>query len=195
MRDLAEVLAGWIYALQITSGQQWVLRLIVFVSGAGAAALCALWFPVLISSVLLASALVMACASVIRPDSMAPLFFVVVVGLWWLAGGAAASLPDGHGGNTWRWLGISALVALFHLSTAFAAAAPSYARITGRAAALLSRGVLGYVAVSIAVGAAVLGLSALPHEVLGVGWVAAGVLAVAAATVALVALLRPRTGC
>ncbi|RMB59861.1 hypothetical protein [Tessaracoccus antarcticus] len=192
MRDLAEVLAGWIYALQITSGQQWVLRLTVLSSGVGAAVLCNLWFPVLISPALLVTALVMAFASVIRPDSVAPLFFVAAVGLWWLAGAAAASQPDGGGGTPGRWLGVTVLVAVFHLSTAFAAAAPSYARVTGRAAKLLSLAGVGYVAVSVAVGMAVLGLAALPRHVLGPGWVVAGALSVSVATVALVAALRPR---
>lgn len=193
MRDFAEVVAGWIYALQIVSGQQWVLRLTVLASGTTAAVLCGVWFPLMISTALLVTALVLVFVSVLRPDSAAPLFFIAVVGLWWLAGGAGASTPGGYGGSPWSWLAIAAAVAVFQLSTAFAAAAPSYARITGRAAALLSRGMLGYVAVSVAAGAAVLGLTVLPDGSLGLPWVVAGALAVAAGTVALVAALRPRT--
>ncbi len=79
---------------------------------------------------------------------------------------------------------------MFHLTTAFAAAAPSYARITRRAAGLLSRGAAGYVAVCVAAGMAVVGLTALQDEALGLWWVVAGALAVVAAVVALVAALR-----
>ncbi|MEO7587255.1 MAG: hypothetical protein ABIS84_04430 [Arachnia sp.] len=192
MRDLEEGLAGWIHAVQIMSGQQWVLRLTLLAAGVATATLCNAWFPVTVSTTLLVAALVLALASAVWPDSVAPLFFIAVVALWWLAGGAGASLPGGDGGSPWRWLGASAAVAVFHLSCAFAAAAPSYAHITGRAAVLLSRGLLGFVAVSVAAGAAVLGLAALPDGALGMGWVAAGALAVAAATVALVAALRAR---
>lgn len=192
MRDLEEGLAGWIHAVQIMSWQQWVLRLTLLASGAAAAALCSVWFPVTVSTTLLVVALVLALGSAVWPDSVAPLFFIAVVALWWLAGGAGSSLPGGDGGSPWRWLGVSAAVAVFHLSSAFAAAAPSYARITGRAAVLLSRGLIGFVAVSVGVGAAVLGLAALPDAVLGLGWVAAGALAVAAVTVALVTALRAR---
>ncbi len=190
MRDLAELFAGWIYALQITSGQQWILRLTMFASGALAAVLCGVWFPVLISTALLVTALVLVLASVVRPDSTSPLFFVAVVGLWWLAGGAGAPLQGGDGGSPWRWVSVAAAVAVFHLTTAFAAAAPSYARITRRAAVLLSRGVVGYVAVCVAAGMTVIGLTGLPDEALGLWWVVAGALAVAAAMVALVAALR-----
>ncbi len=190
MRDVAELFAGWIYAVQITSGQQWLLRLTMLASGVGAAVLCDVWFPVLISTALLVTALALAFASVVRPDSTSPLFFIAVVGLWWLAGGAGAPTQGGDGGNPWRWLSVAAVVAVFHLTTAFAAAAPSYARVTRRAAGLLSRGVVGYVAVSVAAGTAVLGLTALRDEALGLWWVVAGALAVAAAMVALVAALR-----
>ncbi len=192
MRDLAEVFAGWIYALHIMSGQQWVLRLIVLTSGIGTAILCDVWFPVLLSTPLLVTAVVLAFTSVVRPDSVTPMLFIAVVALWWLAGGAVAPVQGGDGGSLWRWLSVAATVAVFHMTTAFAAAAPSYARITARAAAMLLRGLVGFVAVSVAAGTAVLGLRALPDDVLGLWWVAAGALAIAAATVAVVAALRAR---
>ncbi|MDO5735792.1 MAG: hypothetical protein Q4P15_04900 [Propionibacteriaceae bacterium] len=191
MIDVAELVAGWIYSLQIMSWQQWVLRVSVLASGIVAAVMCFLWFPVVVSPALLATAVVLVLASVIRPDSLAPLSLVGVVALWWLSGGAVAAGPSDDGGSPWRWLSMSAVVAVFHLSTAFAAAAPSYARITGRAAMLMVRSAAGYVAVGLVAGAAVLGLTALPEQVLGFGWVAAGVVAVSAATVAVVAALRP----
>ncbi len=52
----------------------------------------------------------------------------------------------------WQWLAVAALVGVFHLTAAFAAAAPSYAVITGRAGARMSRAVAGFVAVSVAAG-------------------------------------------
>ena len=185
MRDLAEIVAGWIYALRITSGQQWVLRLVVLGSGAGAAALCLAWFPILLSTALLVTAALLAAASAVRPDSAAGLFHAAVVSVWWLAGGA--------GGQWWQWLAVAALVAVFHLTTAFAAAAPSYAVITGRAGARMSRAVAGFVAVSVAAGAAALAATGLPPASLGLWWVAAGALAVLGAAVAVVAAL-PRSG-
>ena len=62
MTDLAELVAGWIYAVRITSWQQWLLRLTVLGSGAGAAALCWAWFPVVISTALLVTAVLLAAA-------------------------------------------------------------------------------------------------------------------------------------
>ena len=185
MRDLAEIVAGWIYALRITSGQQWALRLLVLGSGAGVAALCWVWFPILLSTALLVTAALLAAASAVRPDSAAALFHAAVVSVWWLAGGAA--------GQWWQWLAVAALVAVFHLTTAFAAAAPSYAVITGRAGARMSRAVAGFVAVSVAAGAAALAATGLPPAGLGLWWVAAGALAVLGAAVAVVAAL-PRSG-
>ncbi|MHA6523917.1 hypothetical protein [Tessaracoccus sp. G1721] len=186
MRDLAELVAGWIYTLRITSGQQWVLRLVVLGSGAGAAALCEAWFPVVISTTLLVTAVLLAAASTVRPDSSAGLFHAVVVAVWWLAGGA--------GGQWWQWLAVAALVAVFHLTSAFAAAAPSYAVITGRAGAQMSRAVVGFAAVSVAAGAAVLAMTGLPPATLGLWWVVAGALAVVGAAVAVAAALRPPAG-
>lgn len=185
MRDLAEIVAGWIYALRITSGQQWALRLLVLGSGAGVAALCWVWFPILLSTALLVTAALLAAASALRPDSAAALFHAAVVSVWWLAGGAS--------GQWWQWLAVAALVAAFHLATAFAAAAPSYAVITGRAGARMSRAVAGFVAVSVAAGAAAIAVTGLPRSALGLWWVAAGALAVLGATVAVVAAL-PRSG-
>ena len=90
MRDLAEIVAGWIYALRITSGQQWALRLLVLGSGAGVAALCWVWFPILLSTALLVTAALLAAASALRPDSAAALFHAAVVSVWWLAGAVFA---------------------------------------------------------------------------------------------------------
>ncbi len=81
MRDLAEVIAGWMYALQIMSGRQWVLRLIVLASGVGTAILCDVWFPVLLSTPLLVTAVMLALTSVVRPDSVTPMLFIAVVAL------------------------------------------------------------------------------------------------------------------
>ena len=182
MRDLAELVAAWIYAVRITSGQQWALRMVVLASGVGAAALCAAGFPTVVSSALFVVAALMTAASVVRPDSAAPLGLVAVVALSWLSGGAYSAW--------WEWLAVAGLVAVFHLSVAFAAAAPSYATITGRAARRMVRGLAGFVGVSVAVGAGVVGLTRLPDDALGLWWVVAGSLAVASATVGLVAALR-----
>ncbi|MHA6513799.1 hypothetical protein [Tessaracoccus sp. Z1128] len=181
MRDLAELVAGWIYALRITSGQQWVLRMIVLSSGLGAAVLCALWFPVVVSTALLVTTVLLAFASVVRPNSAASLGLVAVVALSWLAGGAGASW--------WKWLVIAAVVAVFHLTTAFAAAAPSYATITPRAAGRMARGAAGFVGASVAAGALVTAVAASPDGLLGPWWVVAGALAVAGTVVAVVVAL------
>ena len=182
MRDLAELVAAWIYAVRITSGQQWALRMVVLASGVGAAALCGAWFPTVVSPALFVVAALMAAASVVRPDSAAPLGLVAVVALSWLSGGADSPW--------WQWLVVAGLVAGFHLSVAFAAAAPSYATITGRAARRMAGGLAGFVGVSVAVGAGVIALTRLPDDVLGLWWVVAGALALASATVGLVAALR-----
>lgn len=183
MRDLAELVAAWIYALQITSRQQWVLRAAVVTSGAGSAILCWLWFPTVVSTALLVATILLALAATVRPDSAAAWGLVAVVAVSWLSGGAHA--------EWWQWLAVAAVVAVFHLTTAFAAAAPSYATITRRAASRMAAGVAGFTGVSVAAGAAVVALTALPDGALGLGWVVAGALAVAAATVTVVGALRP----
>ena len=166
MTDLAELVAGWIYAVRITSWQQWLLRLTVLGSGAGAAALCWAWFPVVISTALLVTAVLLAALSAVRPDSSAPLVHAGVVGLWWLAGGAD--------GVWWQWLAVAALVGVFHLTAALAAAAPSWAVITRRAGARMSRAVAGFAAVGVAAGGAVLAVTSVPAGALGPWWVVAG---------------------
>ena len=82
MRDLAELVAGWIYALRITSGPQWVLRVGVLACGMGAAALGWLWFPMILSTALLVAGSVLALAATVRPDSGAALGLVAVVYLF-----------------------------------------------------------------------------------------------------------------
>lgn len=183
MRDLAELVAGWIYALRITSGPQWVLRVGVLASGLGAAALGWLWFPMILSTALLVAGSVLTLAAAVRPDSGAALGVVAVVAIMWLAGGADAPW--------WQWVTVAAAVAGFHLVTALAAAAPSYAAITARAARRMALGVMGFVAISVCAGLAVVALSGVPAALLGPAWVAAGVAAVAGATVVAVAALRP----
>lgn len=182
MRDLAELVAAWIYAIRITSAQQWTLRTIVLAAGVGAAALCALWFSTLVSSALFIVAVLMALSSVVRPDSAAPLGFVAVVAVSWLSGGANS--------QWWEWLVVAGLTGVFHLGVAFAAAAPSYATITGRAGLRMAGGLAGFLGVSVAAGAATISLTALPDGALGFWWVVAGALAVASATVGLVAALQ-----
>lgn len=185
MRDLAELVAGWLYALRITSGPQWVLRVGVLACGMVAAALGWLWFPMILSTALLVAGSVMTLAATVRPDSGAALGVVAVVAIMWLAGGADA--------RWWQWLTVAAVVAGFHLVTALAAAGPSYAAITARAARRMAVGVVGFVGVSAGAGLAVVALSGVPSSLLGPAWVAAGVAAVAGGTVVAVAALRRGT--
>ena len=81
MRDLAELVAGWLYALRITSGPQWVLRVGVLACGMGAAALGWLWFPMILSTALLVAGSVLTLAAAVRPDSGAALGVVAVVAI------------------------------------------------------------------------------------------------------------------
>lgn len=149
MIDLTEWVAGRYYALQITTWQQWVLRLLMLAAGAGAAWLSAAWVaPVLLTPwALVTAAVLLAC--VLWPDSVLPLLVVVLVALPWFGGGAE--------GPWWRQLTVVALSALFHLTAAYCALAPTFATITGR----LGQRLTGAVAAFVAGSAVVAGLSLL----------------------------------
>lgn len=140
MIDLAEWVAGRIYALQIASLEQWLLRGLLCAAGLGAAYLSAGWVGSVILTPWWVVTLVLLLCATLRPDSLAPLLALVPVILAWLGGGGDASW--------WRHLAVATLVSVFHLLAAWAAAAPSFAVIRGRAARRMLLSVLSFVCVT-----------------------------------------------
>lgn len=184
MRDVAELVAGWIYGIQITSAGQWVLRGLVLVSAVVATLLSWWWFPTLAAPPLVASAGVLALWSMVRPGSLAPLLLVVVLALWWLGGAGDAA--------AWQLLVVSLLVASFHITSAHAAAAPSWSAMRRQAALLMARSEALYLGASLGAALLVLGVLWMPADVVGRGpwWLVAGIVALAAVVVAVVHGLR-----
>lgn len=184
MRDVAELVAGWIYGIQITSAEQWLLRGLVLLAGVGVTLLSWWWFPTLAVPPLLASAAVLVLWSVVRPGSLAPLLLVVILALWWLAGAGGAL--------GWQWLVIAGLVGLFHMASAHAAAAPSWAAVRRGAASVMARTSALHLGASLVVGALVLVVVRTPSDALARGpwWLVAGLVALALVVVAVVHGLR-----
>lgn len=187
MIDIAEVIAGWIYSLQITSPGQWLLRLALLLSGVAAGLLVLPWVPLYLQPVWGGLLIVLLVASVVRPDTVAPLLAIVVVAVAWFMGGGSAAW--------WLQLALVGVVSIFHLTSAHAAAAPSYAAITRRAGARMSLMTLLFAGVSVLVALAVWAVTLLPAGVLprGVWWVVAGVVAAAVVTVVVAVRLRDTT--
>ena len=124
MIDVAELVSGWIYALRITTWQQWVLRGAILLAGASFALLSLPWVAVTISTSWLVAVAVGVVWTSIRPDSVAPLLTMIPLVLAWSGGGESA--------EWWRYAGAVAVVAVFHLTATYAAAAPPYAAIRRR---------------------------------------------------------------
>lgn len=177
MRELVEGTVALIYAVRIADPAQWALRLVCVLGLSGAALACLGWFPVIIGPALLALVAGAALWSVVRPGSPAPMFGIAVVVLWWLAGA--------EGARWWQTATVAGLLAVFHLGCAYAAAAPSYSAVTGRAARRMLRLGAGYLAACAAGVTLVLAVSAVPADVVprGLLWVALGTAAVVAAGV------------
>lgn len=121
MIDLVELVSGWIYALRITTWQQWVLRGIILLAGVVIAALCLPWVAAVIAPAWLALFALGVLSTAIVPDSFAPLLTMIPLFLAWSGGGVDAAW--------WRYAAVAAAVAVFHLAATYAAAAPSFARI------------------------------------------------------------------
>ncbi|MDO5676187.1 MAG: hypothetical protein Q4G35_01630 [Propionibacteriaceae bacterium] len=126
MIDVVEWVTGRIYALRITSWQQWLLRGMVVAAGVAAGWLASAWVAPMILTLWWVLTVAAVLAAAVRPDSLAPLLAVTPVALAWLGGGADA--------QWWRHIAVVACVALFHLAAAFAAAAPTFSGIRGRVA-------------------------------------------------------------
>lgn len=120
MFDLAERVAGWIFAIQITSPSQWVLRLTLVVAGLVARELSAPWIAPELQAVWGVGVLVLLMAAALFPDSTAPLFAVALISTGWLFSGGE--------GQWWRYASVAALLAITHLAATYAAAAPFFAR-------------------------------------------------------------------
>lgn len=181
MRDLVDLVAGAIYTLRITDPAQWALRLAALVALLGAGALAWVWFPVLLWQVLVFILVGAALWGFLQPDSYGSLVGIGAVALWWLVGG---------GGAWWQTALVAVLLAVHHLATGYAAAAPSYAGIGARGARRMLLWGLGYLGASLAAAAVVLGVAAVPADVVprGIWWVA---LALAALTTAGIVVLTP----
>lgn len=119
MFDLAETLSGWIYALRITTASQWVVRGVVVVSAAAAAWFSSGWVVAHVWAPWVAVLAVLIAWSAVRPDSSGPLFVVVALAAAWMGGG--------DGAPWWRLAAVVGCVAVFHLASTYAAAAPSFA--------------------------------------------------------------------
>ncbi|HJE51497.1 MAG TPA: hypothetical protein K8V15_05900 [Tessaracoccus flavescens] len=128
MFDLAEVISNWIFALRITTWQQWLLRGGMVAAGAVAAWVSLPWVTLTILPVWVALVAVGLLWSAIRPDSTAPLFALVPYVMAWSGGGADS--------EWWRYATVVAGLLVFHATATFAAAAPTYADVR------LARGLL-----------------------------------------------------
>lgn len=140
MIDLVEWVADRIYALQITTWQQWLLRGLLLAAGAGTAQMAAAWVVPGALPAWWAVTGVLLLASVVRPDSLAPLLTLVMVALAWFGGGA--------GGLWWQYVAVVSLASLFHLLAAYATAAPPFAVVRGRVARRMVAATVAFVAVS-----------------------------------------------
>lgn len=162
------------YVVQITSGAQWVLRLVVLAAGAGALVAINCWAPFLLAPYCTAACGLVALWQVVRPESLAGGVFVAVVVLWWLWAGASAPL--------WQAGVVAVLLAVQHLGLAYAAAAPPWAGADRATALQWLRG-LGIYLVACLVAGALVGLVVampLPRAALWVWLGAVGVLALVA---------------
>ena len=121
MIDIAELVSGWIYALRITTWQQWVLRVTILLAGTVFILLALPWAAVVVAPAWIALTALGVVATAIRPDSILPLLTMVPLVLAWSGGGADATW--------WRYAAVVAAVAVFHLAATYAAAAPSFAHI------------------------------------------------------------------
>ncbi|NLE98624.1 MAG: hypothetical protein GX596_11655 [Propionibacterium sp.] len=180
MRDLASTIADATHALRATTGAQWALRALTLAAAAGAAALCWVWFPFGYAPAMLGLVVVLGLASVVRPDSLAPVLTIAAVLLWWIVGGGEATW--------WRPVVVALLVAVFHFGIALAAAAPPW-----------SHGDAGVLRRWLASSGTYLGLTALGLGVVvgaaslgggGMTWVVAGALTLLAAAVVVARSLR-----
>lgn len=184
MRGIADSIADLIQSFRLATAGQWALRTTLLLSLVGAGLLCLWWWPVLGSGLLLVFVVVCALWSVGQPDSWAPLVGTVGIAVWWLAGAAGASW--------WQTLVVALLLAVFHLTSAHAASAPSYTQIRRGAVAVLGSRALAYLG-ACAVGAGlVFVVAAVPAGVVprGLWWIALGLGVVVAAAVVVTPRLR-----
>lgn len=179
MIDVAELIAGWIYAVRITTPGQWLLRVVMLVAGGVGAVVVADWVPEAIRGPWLAVTLGLLLATLMLPDSVVPLLAMGMTVAGWAMGGAGAPW--------WVQLLVAALTALFHVTAAQAATAPSYSAITRRAGGRMAAVAAGFVGVSTAAAAVALGATLIPDGVLprGLWWVVLASLGTAAGAVAI----------
>ncbi|MFT3888645.1 MAG: hypothetical protein QM713_10860 [Arachnia sp.] len=190
MRFMTEGVGDIVHTLRLVTPGQWLLRGLCAASLVGAALLCLTWFPMALEAPLLIAVAFAGAWTIGRPESVAPLAAIAVLGFWWMSAGGAS--------NWGQTAALAGLLACFHLTAALGAAAPTYAEMTPRAAgALLRRGV-GYLAASAGAALLVIGVSSVPPGVLprGLGWIGVGFAVVVLATGAVLAglsTLEPRS--
>lgn len=184
MSELVDLAASWVQAVRMTTIGQWVLRGSVALAGVASVLLCWWWIPVPGSVLALALGVAVWCAA--GPGSWGPFVLSLVVAFWWLGGGDAA--------QWWRVIPLALLLAAVHLGGAYAAAAPSWSAVTGRAGRAMAVAAALYLAACAGLSLVVVGASAVMPGLLagGVGWVAAGVVALVAAGIAAVVAIRRR---
>lgn len=184
--DITEKLGDLLHAVLITSRGQWVLRLVTLLTGALAATLSIVWFPVVIWPLYAIVVGGLLTWVLIQPDSMAALIMIAVVALWWLLVGPTA---------WWQALVLAAVLGAFHLGVAWSAAAPSASRLPTPDLARLGLVLLGFLAVTGAFVAVILGVAAVPEGVVprGFPWIAlAGAAVLGLGTVVLTRLPKGR---
>lgn len=172
MRELVEGAVALVHAVRIADPAQWLLRLLALAALVGAGALCAVWVGGPLVSALLVAIVALGLWAVAAPGSPAALLALGVVAVWWLFGGEPP---------WWQGVVLAGMLAAAHLACAFAAAAPSYSAVRGRALRRMLGWAMGYLAACAVCVALVLGVAAIPPDVLPRGpvWVGLGVVALA----------------
>lgn len=165
--------ADWVYVAQITSGLQWLLRVVVLSAAAGVLVAANVWAPFVLTPYLSAACAVAALWLTVRPESKAGGAFVALVMLWWLVAGVEAPL--------WQAGVVALLLAVHHLGLAYAAAAPPWAGVECSAWRQWLRGLGIYLGVCVAAVALVMAVvvAPVPRGALWVWLGAGGVLAAA----------------
>lgn len=176
MNDLADLIARWLQVAARTAPLQWVLRLALLAAGLGACLLTQLWLDVFISPVLFVLAAVALVASALKPDTGLPGVFLTLLLVWWFIGGWHAAW--------WHAATVSLLVAVVHLSAAWAASGPSHQTARRSMLTPLARTTLLYLAACGLGIAVVVVISQVSSDLVARGWVwivlaAAGVAVVA----------------
>ncbi|MBK7820091.1 MAG: hypothetical protein IPJ61_03185 [Tessaracoccus sp.] len=184
MRSLAALIADAVHALRLVTPGQWCLRTIGAACLAAATLLCLAWFPTPLDFLLMIVIAVTGAWAFGRPDSLAPLLSTAALCLWWVVAAGDA--------DWWRTSALALLVAAFHVTVAQAAAAPTYATISRRAAAsMLAKG-LGYLAASAGAMLVVAAVTSIPDDVVprGIAWIVVALVAIVSAGTAVLSRIR-----